>query len=84
MDNKVLFGVMTIIFNSIGVPCFMAGKVKAGVLRIILGIITCDVIAIINTVLGIIQGIKILSMSDEEFAAVEDKSTLLSGVPSGK
>jgi hypothetical protein len=83
MDNKVLFGVMTIIFNSIGVPCFMQGKVGAGILRIILGVVTCDVIAIINTILGIIQGIKILSMSDEEYAAA-DKASLLSGVPSGK
>ena len=83
MDNKVLFGVMTIIFNSIGIPCFMQGKVGAGILRIILGVVTCDVIAIINTILGIIQGIKILSMSDEEYAAA-DKASLLSGVPSGK
>ena len=83
MDNRVLFGVMTLIFNSIGVPCFMQGKVKAGVLRIILGIITCDVIAIINTVFGIIQGIKILCMTDEEYAAI-DKAQLLAGVPSGK
>ena len=83
MDNRVLFGVMTLIFNSIGVPCFMNGDVKTGILRIVLGIVTCDVIAIINTVLGIILGIKILCMSDEEFAAA-DKTTLLSGVPSGK
>ena len=81
MDNRVLFGVMTIIFNSIGVPCFMAGKVKAGILRIVLGLITCDVIAIINFIKGIILGIKILKMSDEEFA--EKKETLFSGIPSG-
>ena len=81
MDNRVLFGIMTIIFNSIGVPCFMAGKVKAGILRIVLGIITCDVIAIINFIKGIILGIKILKMSDEEFA--EKKETLFSGIPSG-
>ena len=83
MDNKVLFGVMTIIFNSIGVPCFMQGKTKAGVLRIVLGIVTCGVISIINEIMGIIQGIKILCMSDEEYAAA-DKATLLKGVPSGK
>jgi hypothetical protein len=73
---------MTIIFNSIGVPCFMAGKTKAGVLRIILGIVSCGVIATINEIMGIIQGIKILCMSDEEFA--EKKETLFMGIPSGK
>ena len=82
MDNRILFGVMTIIFNSIGVPCFMAGKTKAGILRIVLGSVTCGVIATINEIMGIIQGIKILCMSDEEFA--EKKETLFMGVPSGK
>ena len=74
---------MTIIFNSIGVPCFMVGKTTAGVLRIVLSIITFGVIGVINEIFGIIQGIKILCMSDEEFAAA-DKATLLAGVPSGK
>lgn len=83
MDNKILYGIMTIIFNSIGVPCFMQGKVKAGVLRIVLGCITFGVVGFINEIMGIIQGIKILCMSDEEYAAA-DKATLLMGVPSGK
>ena len=83
MDNKVLFGVMTIIFNSIGVPCFMQGKVGAGILRIVLAYVTCGVIGIINTVKGIIRGIAILKMTDEEYAAV-DKATLLTGIPCGK
>ena len=83
MDNKILFGIMTIIFNSIGVPCFMQGKIKAGVIRIILGAITFGVVSFINEIMGIVQGIKILCMSDEEYAAA-DKSTLLLGVPSGK
>lgn len=81
MDNKVLFGVMTIIFNSIGVPCFMAGKTKAGVLRIVLGCVTFGVIGVINEVMGIILGIKILTMSDEDYEA--NKMTLFKGIPSG-
>ena len=83
MNNKILFGIMTIIFNSCGVPCFMVGKIKAGIFRIILGYITFGIVAIINEIKGIIGGIKILRMSDEEFAAA-DKTTLLTGVPSGR
>lgn len=79
MENKVLFGVMTIIFNSVGVPCFMAGKVKAGVLRIVFGCITFGVIGVINEVMGIILGIKILRMSDADYQAQKD--TLFSGIP---
>lgn len=81
MDNKVLYGVMCIIFNSIGVPCFMRGDVKTGVLRIVLSIVTCGVIGVINEIMGIILGIKVLCMSDEEYA--EKKDTLVMGVPKG-
>ena len=81
MNNKILFGIMTILFNALGVPCFMAGKTKAGILRIVFGIISCGIIEIINVIMGIILGIKILCMSEEEFA--EKKETLFSGIPSG-
>ena len=79
MDNKVLFGIMTIIFNCVGVPCFMQGNVKAGILRIVFGVISCGIIAIINVIKGIILGIKVLKMSDEEYAA--QKADLASGIP---
>lgn len=79
MDNKVLFGIMCIIFNSIGVPCFMQGHVKAGILRIVLGIVTCGVIAIINEIMGIIIGIKVLTMSDEEYE--QQKGNIAKGIP---
>ena len=79
MDNKVLFGVMCIIFNSLGVPCFMQGRVSTGILRIVLGVVTCGVIGVINEIMGIILGIKVLKMSDEEYA--EQKAIITMGVP---
>ena len=79
MDNRVLFGIMCIIFNSVGVPCFMQGNASTGIKRIIFGVITCGVIALINEIKGIILGIQVLNMSDEEFA--EKKATLSSGIP---
>ena len=69
MDNKIVFGIMCIIFNSLGVPCFMQGKTATGVLRIVLALITFGIVGTINEIMGIIMGIKILCMSDEEFAA---------------
>jgi len=79
MNNRILFGIMCIVFNHYGVPCFMQGKVKAGVLRIVLGVVTFGVIAIINFVKGIILGISVLKMTDEEYAA--KKGTFDSGIP---
>ena len=79
MDNRVLFGVMCIIFNSYGVPCFMQKEIKKGILRIVLACVTFGVIGIINMVKGIILGIEVLKMTDEEFA--EKAATLSSGIP---
>ncbi len=82
MDNRVLYGVMTLLFNAIGVPCFMQGKTKAGIIRIVLTCVTCGVVGTIQAIMGIVMGIQILTMKDEEFA--EKKSELLLGIPSGK
>ena len=84
MDNKVLFGIMCILFNSLGVPCFMQGKTKTGILRIVLSIIPIagQVIAAINGIMGIILGIKVLQMSEEDFAA--QKMELDMGFPKAK
>ena len=82
MENRILYGIMTIIFNEIGVPHFMQGKTKTGIIRIILSIIPVvgQIIAIINFIKGLIMGINILKMTDEEYAAT-DKATLLVGIP---
>lgn len=77
--NRVVFGIMCIIFNEIGVPCFMQGRVGVGILRIILTMVTCGIIGIINFIKGIILGVKVLKMTDEEFEAQKD--TLASGIP---
>ena len=79
MENRILFGVMCIIFNSYGIPCFMQGRVKTGILRIVLGAVTFGIIAIINFIKGVILGINVLKMTDEEFAA--QKETRASGIP---
>ena len=79
MDNRVLFGVLTILFNCYGVPCFLQGQKEKGIKRIIFGVITCGVIAMINAIKGIILGIEILKMTDEEYEA--KKGTFDSGIP---
>ncbi len=79
MDNRMLFGIMCIIFNSYGVPCFMQGNVGKGVKRIILGVVTFGIIALINAIKGIILGIQILQMSDAEYES--KKGTFDSGIP---
>ena len=47
MNNRVLFGIMMIIFNSYGVPSFMQGQVKTGILRIVLAFVTCGILVLL-------------------------------------
>ena len=83
MDNRTLYGVLTLLFSCYGVPCFLQGKKKDGIKRIVFAVITFGVIGIINAIKGIIVGIKILKMTDEEFAAA-DKAAFLDGIPAIK
>lgn len=79
MDNRILFGIMCILFNCYGVPCFMQGDSSKGIKRIIFCVITCGILGIVNMVKGILLGIQILKMSDEEYNA--KKGTFDSGIP---
>ena len=69
MKNKVLFGIMTIIFNCYGVPDFMQGNVGKGIGKICLTVFTCGIGGIVLEIKGIIAGIKILKMSEEDYEA---------------
>ncbi len=77
--NKTLFGILTILFNAVGVPCFLQGQVKTGILRIVLHCVTFGVIGTINGIMGIILGIQVLKMTEEEFQAA--RGTIDKGIP---
>lgn len=81
--NKTVFGILTILLNSYGVPAFMTGNVKGGILAIILACVTCGIVGIVNVIKGILGGIKILKMTEEEFEAA-DKATLVDIIGAGK
>lgn len=79
MDDKTTFAIMCIMFNAIGVPCFLQGNPQKGILRIVLNFVTCGVVGIINLIKGIMLGIEILNMTDEEYES--KKGTFDSGIP---
>ncbi len=61
--SKVAAGVLAIILGGLGIQYFYVGKVGAGFLTILLTLVTCGAWEIIT----FIQGILMLTMSDEEF-----------------
>lgn len=74
---RIVFGIMCILLNTYGVPCFMIGKVGVGIKRIFANLLIVP--CYINIIKGIICGIKVLKMTDEEFEA--QKATLPAGWP---
>lgn len=69
MDNRITYAVLTLLFNQLGVPSFLAGNSKKGLFTILSAIITFGIVGLINAIKGIILAIKIFKMTDEEFAA---------------
>ncbi|MDE6006952.1 MAG: GYF domain-containing protein [Muribaculaceae bacterium] len=62
-SNRILCGIMAILFGWLGVQYFIMGKVGAGFLTILLTAVTCGAWEIIT----FIQGIMMLCMTDAEF-----------------
>lgn len=70
--NKTVFGILAILLNAIGVPSFLVGNTKQGVLHIVLTVVLSFIgigviFAIIFFVYGLMAGIKALQMTDEQF-----------------
>ena len=82
MGNKFIFAVISVFTNGIGIPAFLQGKKKTGLVRLILAFVTFGICGFINGILGILQGIQVMMMSNEEFE--EQKYVLDKGIPSAK
>ena len=63
--NKVLAGILGILFGGLGIHRFILGDVLGGFLRILITVVTCG----IGSLIGFIEGIIYLTKTDEEFIA---------------
>ena len=72
--NKTTYGILVLLLNGYGLASFLNGNTKKGIMTIVSGLITCGIVALINEIKGIIMGIKILQMTEEEFAAADKAS----------
>lgn len=68
MKSKTTAGILAIVFNAFGVHKFYMGDSKNGLIWLALCIFTAGLFGIMG-ILGLIEGIKILVGTDEEFAA---------------
>lgn len=70
-SKKTLCGILAILVGVLGIQYFVVGKTTAGILTILLSLITCGGWSIVT----LIQGILILCMSNQDFKAKYIDST---------
>lgn len=80
MENKdkIIAGVLALLLGAFGAHKFYMGNTKAGVIYLLVSLLSCGTLATIAGILAFVEGIMILIEDDEKFAArVEAKSLFL-------
>ncbi|WP_336731386.1 TM2 domain-containing protein [Chryseobacterium sp. VD8] len=62
-EKKVVAGILGILLGTFAIHKFYLGYTKAGIIQLVLGLVTCGIVGIV----GLIEGIIYLTKSDEEF-----------------
>lgn len=65
--NRGVAGILAILLGSFGVHFFYLGKNTAGIICLLLTLFSCGVAGALLYIMGLIQGILMLTMSEEEF-----------------
>ncbi len=69
-SNKIPAGVCGILLGSLGIHKFILGYTGAGLIMLLVTVLSCFVLAPIMHIIGLIEGIIYLCKSDEEFVRV--------------
>src|ERR1044072_2778077 len=60
-DKKILAGILAIVVGSLGVHKFILGYTTEGLIMLLCTVLTCGVLGIVMSVVGIIEGIMYLT-----------------------
>jgi TM2 domain-containing membrane protein YozV len=66
-DKKIVSGIVAILLGAFGIHKFLLGYTTEGVIMLVITVVSCGILAIVPSVIGIIEGIIYLTKSDEEF-----------------
>ena len=66
-DKKIVAGILAILVGSLGIHKFILGYTTEGVIMLLVSVLSCGILAIVMTIIGIIEGVMYLTKSDEEF-----------------
>ena len=66
-DKKLPAGILAILLGSLGIHKFILGYTTPGVIMLLISVLSCGTLAVVPSIIGIIEGIIYLTKSDEEF-----------------
>ena len=66
-SNKIPAGICGILLGSLGIHKFILGYTGAGLVMLLVTILTCGIAGVVTHLIGLIEGIIYLCKSDEEF-----------------
>ena len=66
-SNKVAAGICGILLGSLGVHKFILGYQGAGLIMLLVTVLSCGIAGMVMGLIGLIEGILYLTKSDEEF-----------------
>jgi TM2 domain-containing membrane protein YozV len=69
-SNKIPAGVCGILLGSLGVHKFILGYTGAGLVMLLVTVLTCGIGAAVMHIIGLIEGIVYLCKSDEDFVRI--------------
>ena len=69
-SNKIGAGICGILLGSLGIHKFILGYTGAGLIMLLVSLLTCGILAPIIHLIGLIEGIIYLCKSDDEFVRI--------------
>ena len=73
MKDKLVAGLLAIFLGAYGIHHFYLGDTRKGVIYLLVTLLTAGIGGTVLEIIGIIEGIKYLTMSDEEWADFNDQ-----------
>ncbi|MGH7950437.1 MAG: TM2 domain-containing protein [Limisphaerales bacterium] len=69
-SNKIAAGIFGILLGSLGIHKFILGYTGAGLIMLLITVLTCGIAGCVVHLIGLIEGIIYLTKSDEEFVRI--------------
>ena len=69
-EKKIVAGILAILLGGLGIHKFYLGYTTAGLIMILVTVLTCGFGGTIMAIIGLIEGIIYLTKTDAEFVAI--------------